>query len=74
MLKQHGILHYDIFKLSNNNVPMDGFDDIAKNTFCCSCDDDAVSEPGGVLALLCLVIKSNEHFHYLLNSRSSKGG
>jgi uncharacterized protein YbaA (DUF1428 family) len=29
MLKQHGILHYDIFKLSNNNVPMDGFDNIA---------------------------------------------
>ena len=24
MLKQHGILHYDIFKLSNNSVPMDG--------------------------------------------------
>ena len=29
MLKQHGILHYDIFKLSNNNVPMDGFENIA---------------------------------------------
>ena len=32
MMKQYGILHYDIFKLSNNNsnVPMDGFDNIAK--------------------------------------------
>jgi uncharacterized protein YbaA (DUF1428 family) len=29
MLKQHGILHYDIFKLNNNNVPMNGFDNIA---------------------------------------------
>jgi uncharacterized protein YbaA (DUF1428 family) len=29
MLKQHGIIHYDIFKLSNNHVPMDGFDNIA---------------------------------------------
>ena len=29
MLKQYGILHYDIFKLSNNHVPMDGFDNIA---------------------------------------------
>jgi uncharacterized protein YbaA (DUF1428 family) len=30
MLKQHGVLHYDIFKLSNTNKPMDGFDNIAK--------------------------------------------
>lgn len=29
MLKQHGILHYDAFKLSNSSVPMDGFDNIA---------------------------------------------
>jgi uncharacterized protein YbaA (DUF1428 family) len=29
MLKQHGILHYDIFKLSNSNVTMDGFTNIA---------------------------------------------
>lgn len=29
ILKQHGILHYDIFKLSNTHVPMDGFDNIA---------------------------------------------
>ena len=29
MLKQHGILHYDIFKLSNNNMSMDGFENIA---------------------------------------------
>lgn len=29
MLKQHGILHYDIFKLSDNNVTMNGFTDIA---------------------------------------------
>lgn len=29
MLKQHGISHYDIFKLSNTNVPMEEFDNIA---------------------------------------------
>ena len=29
MLKQHGILHYDIFKLSNNRVPMEEFEDVA---------------------------------------------
>jgi uncharacterized protein YbaA (DUF1428 family) len=29
MLKQHGILHYDAFKLSSTNVPMDGFENIA---------------------------------------------
>lgn len=25
MFKQHGILHYDAFKLSNSDVPMEGF-------------------------------------------------
>jgi uncharacterized protein YbaA (DUF1428 family) len=39
MLKQHGILHYDIFKLSNNNVPMDGFDNIA-NTVSANQDEE----------------------------------
>ena len=29
MLKQHGILHYDAFKLSNTDVPMEGFMNIA---------------------------------------------
>ena len=29
MLKQHGILHYDIFKLSNNRVPMEEFENVA---------------------------------------------
>ena len=29
MLKQHGIIHYDIFKLSNTHVPMDEFDNVA---------------------------------------------
>ena len=29
MFKQHGILHYDAFKLSNTNVPMEGFANIA---------------------------------------------
>jgi len=29
MLKQHGILHYDAFKLSNTDVPMEGFANIA---------------------------------------------
>lgn len=39
MLKQHGILHYDIFKLSNNNVPMDAFENIA-NTVSANQDED----------------------------------
>jgi uncharacterized protein YbaA (DUF1428 family) len=39
MLKQHGILHYDIFKLSNNNVPIDGFDNIA-NTVSANQDEE----------------------------------
>ena len=39
ILKQHGILHYDIFKLSNNNVPMDGFDNIA-NTVSANQDEE----------------------------------
>lgn len=39
MLKQHGILHYDIFKLSNNNAPMDGFDNIA-NTVSANQDEE----------------------------------
>ena len=39
MLKQHGILHYDIFKLSKNNVPMDGFDNIA-NTVSANQDEE----------------------------------
>ena len=29
MLKQHGILHYDAFKLNNTDVPMEGFMNIA---------------------------------------------
>src|ERR687895_84152 len=29
IFKQHGILHYDAFKLSNTNVPMEGFANIA---------------------------------------------
>lgn len=29
MFKQHGILHYDAFKLSNTSVPMEGFANIA---------------------------------------------
>ena len=29
MFKQHGILHYDAFKLSNTDVPMEGFTNIA---------------------------------------------
>ena len=29
MFKQHGILHYDAFKLSNTSVPMEGFENIA---------------------------------------------
>lgn len=29
MFKQHGILHYDAFKLSNTAVPMEGFANIA---------------------------------------------
>jgi uncharacterized protein YbaA (DUF1428 family) len=29
MFKQHGILHYDAFKLSNTDVPMEGFMNIA---------------------------------------------
>jgi uncharacterized protein YbaA (DUF1428 family) len=29
MLKQYGILHYDAFKLSNTDVPMEGFANIA---------------------------------------------
>ena len=29
MFKQHGILHYDAFKLSNTDVPMEGFANIA---------------------------------------------
>jgi uncharacterized protein YbaA (DUF1428 family) len=29
ILKQHGILHYDAFKLSNTDVPMEGFTNIA---------------------------------------------
>ena len=43
MLKQHGILHYDIFKLSNTNVPMDGFDSIA-NTVSANQDEEVWSE------------------------------
>lgn len=39
MLKQHGILHYDIFKLSNTNVSMDGFDNIA-NTISANQDEE----------------------------------
>ena len=39
MLKQHGILHYDIFKLSNNSVPMDGFENIA-NTVSANQDEE----------------------------------
>ena len=39
MLKQHDILHYDIFKLSNNNVPMDGFENIA-NTVSANQDEE----------------------------------
>lgn len=30
MFKQHGILHYDAFKLSNSDVPMEGFTNIAR--------------------------------------------
>jgi len=29
MFKQYGILHYDAFKLSNSDVPMEGFANIA---------------------------------------------
>ncbi|HXW11330.1 MAG TPA: DUF1428 family protein [Nitrososphaeraceae archaeon] len=29
MFKQHGILHYDAFKLSNTDVPMEGFANIS---------------------------------------------
>ncbi|MDQ3840253.1 MAG: DUF1428 family protein, partial [Thermoproteota archaeon] len=29
MFKQYGILHYDAFKLSNTDVPMEGFANIA---------------------------------------------
>ena len=29
MFKQHGILHYDAFKLSNTDVPMKGFANIS---------------------------------------------
>jgi len=29
MLQQHGILHHDAFKLSNNDVAMEGFTNIA---------------------------------------------
>ena len=29
MFKQHGILHYDVFKLSNTDVPMEGFENVA---------------------------------------------
>ena len=29
MFKQHGVLHYDAFKLSNTDVPMEGFANIA---------------------------------------------
>jgi uncharacterized protein YbaA (DUF1428 family) len=29
MFKQHGIMHYDAFKLSNTDVPMEGFANIA---------------------------------------------
>jgi uncharacterized protein YbaA (DUF1428 family) len=29
MFKQHGILHYDAFKLSNTDVPMEGFENVA---------------------------------------------
>jgi uncharacterized protein YbaA (DUF1428 family) len=39
MLKQHGILHYDVFKLSNTDVPMDGFDNIA-NTISANQDEE----------------------------------
>jgi len=39
ILDQHGILHYDIFKLSNNNVPMAGFDNIA-NTISANQDEE----------------------------------
>jgi uncharacterized protein YbaA (DUF1428 family) len=39
MLKQHGILHYEIFKLSNNNMPMEGFENIA-NTISANQDEE----------------------------------
>jgi len=39
MLKQHGILHYDIFKLSNNSVSMEGFENIA-NTVSANQDEE----------------------------------
>ena len=39
MLNQHGVLHYDLFKLSNINVPMDGFDNIA-NTISANQDEE----------------------------------
>ena len=39
MLKQHGILHYDIFQLSNTDVSMDGFDNIA-NTVSANQDEE----------------------------------
>jgi uncharacterized protein YbaA (DUF1428 family) len=39
MLKQHGILHYDVFKLSNTDAPMDGFDNIA-NTISANQDEE----------------------------------
>ena len=39
MLKQHGILHYDVFKLSKTDVPMDGFDNIA-NTISANQDEE----------------------------------
>lgn len=29
IFKQHGILHYDVFRLSNTDVPMEGFTNIA---------------------------------------------
>jgi uncharacterized protein YbaA (DUF1428 family) len=39
MLKQHGILHYDVFKLSNTDAPMDRFDNIA-NTISANQDEE----------------------------------
>ena len=33
MLKQYGILHYDAFKLSNTDVPMEGFENVASIVF-----------------------------------------
>jgi len=42
MFEQHGILHYDVFKLSNTSVPMDGFDNIA-NTISANKDEEVWS-------------------------------